>query len=487
MITDDQFKAWLKSDCPYRNVLLECTPKSNGVDNPLYLSQKNYRDTTSGISYLAIISGGLQFTEDLGVNGSASMAYGDITMQNSNGEFDDALNWIWRNKPVKILIGDISWARTDYRVMLDGVMDDLIPSGSNKLSIRVRDKLQRLNTRLSETKLGGTTDNKEQLLPITLGECCNVTPLLVDPATVTYQVSIGAIEDIIECRDNGLPITITKDLANGKFSLPNGKPVGALTASVQGLKIGTYVNDIANLIKHIAQYAGKPGTQFTDADIDLTNFTAFSTSYPQAVGYYVNAGENSIAVMQELAASIDARVMISRTGKLTLKQLAAPTGSATRTITADDMRENSFMPGEKIPLRAGIVLNYCKNWTVQKELKSAIPPEHKSLFADEWQTQQVKNDTIATDYNEHVTPEPLTSYLINATEALAEANRRLAFYSTPITLYQFTGNFGCFDLTLGQEITVVHQRFGFSAGKNVIVSKLVTDWFAGTVKVEAYS
>lgn len=485
-MTDEQFYAWLKSDAPYRNVLLECTPKVNGVNTPIYLSQKNYRDDVNGISYLAIISGGLQFTEDLGLTGSSSMAYGDITMQNSNGEFDDALNWILRNKPVKILIGDVFWDRADYRVMLDGVIDDLVSTGYNMLSIKVRDKLQRLNTRLSETKLGGSTDNKEELLPITLGECCNVTPLLVDPATLTYQVSIGAIEDIIECRDNGLPVSITKDLANGKFSLVNGKPVGALTASVQGLKIGTYVNDIASLIKHIAKYAGKAGTQFTDADIDLANFSAFIASHPQAVGYYVNGSENSISVMQALADSLDARVYISRLGKLTLTQLIAPTGSATRTITAADMRERSFMPGEKLPIRAGIVLNYCKNWTVQKDLKSAIPPEHKSLFAEEWQKHQVDNTTVAAEYNEHVTPEPINSFLVNAIEAQIEASRRLAFYATPKTSYQFTGNFGCFDLTLGQEVTIIHKRFGFASGKNAIVSKLITDWFAGTVQVEVY-
>jgi len=480
-ISDSQYQDWLQQDAANRCVLVDLTARVSGVETPMYLSNKNYQD--GSLLYLPIVAGGLQFTEDMGITGQASMSYGDIEFDNTNGDYDTAFGWVWRNRAITVRLGDVSWPKADFRVILDGLIDDIGASSQKTITIKVRDKLQRLNTPLSETKLGGSTDNKEELIPLTFGEVCNVTPLLTNPATLEYQVHNSAIEDIIEVRDNGIPVSISKNLANGKFTLTNRKPIGAVTCSVQGDKPSAYSDNIATLIQRIVKSYGKTTTQFTDSDIDLTNFSTFAAANTQAVGVYVNARDNVIDVIQGLANSIDARLVMSRLGKLRLYQVGIPSGSSTKTITAADMEAKSLTMIERIPVQSGFVIGYCKNWTVQRELKTAIPAEHKAYFAEDYRLVRATDSGVAAIQKDHTTPETIQTYLLKESEAQAEAARRLAVFSPQRTLYQFNGFASCLDLELGQLITVQHPRFGMSSGTLVMVVKLVIDWFKGRVQV----
>ena len=75
--------------------------------------------------------------------------------------------------------------------------------------------------------------------------------LLADPALLKFQVHQGAIERVIETRDNGVVVATTNTLAAGTYVL-NQAPVGQITNSVQGDKPTTYGNTIAGLVRRIA-------------------------------------------------------------------------------------------------------------------------------------------------------------------------------------------------------------------------------------------
>jgi hypothetical protein len=89
------------------------------------------------------------------------------------------------------------------------------------LGEKLVDKLQKLNVAISEAVVGGTGENKDQLLPLVFGECFNITPLLLsEPETAItrqnpaiYQIHTGTvantsgIERIVE-----VPIEVIREV-----------------------------------------------------------------------------------------------------------------------------------------------------------------------------------------------------------------------------------------------------------------------------------
>jgi hypothetical protein len=67
--------------------------------------------------------------------------------------------------------------------------------------------------------------------------------------------------------------------------------------------------------------------------------------------------------------------------------------------------------------------------------------------------------------------------------ALAEANRLTAYYSTARTIFTFTGTPRMQALKLGQPVTLTHNRFNLSAGKSGQVVALGPNWTTGQVNV----
>ncbi|MGT2493138.1 hypothetical protein ACU4GD_28170 [Cupriavidus basilensis] len=61
-------------------------------------------------------------------------------------------------------------------------MADLDVSDRGELSLRMTDKLQRLNSPISEVKIGGTGENKDVLVCQPFGENHNIEPVLSNAA-----------------------------------------------------------------------------------------------------------------------------------------------------------------------------------------------------------------------------------------------------------------------------------------------------------------
>lgn len=236
-MTPTQFAAWLKDQSATRCILVEVNVKTGGLETTRYLSTTGYvtksTDTPANTYYSPVVCGGVKFTQDLSLDGKVSMGFGDIELSNLDGSLDSWLNDYWNNRRIKVYVGDASWVRSEFQLIFDGTVTGIATRKRDTINIQLSDKLQRLNTPLSELRLGGTSSNADKLIPLTFGECHNVEPLLVDASNLEYQVHPGAIEQIIEVRDNGVPVAYSATLATGKFRLVNS-PVGQITCSVQG-------------------------------------------------------------------------------------------------------------------------------------------------------------------------------------------------------------------------------------------------------------
>ncbi len=480
-MTEIEFTDWLKKGGRY-TLLVE-------VDTtvPRYLSTVAYTtlptDSPANRVYSPIVSGGVAFTETLPLDGSATLSVGDIELNNDDGLLDSWLDDVWVNKPIRIYIGDVSWVRADFRLIFTGIVDNINSRAANRLNISLRDKLQRLNTPVSETLLGGTTSNKDRLIPLCFGEVHNVEPLLVDPATLKYKVHGSAIERLIEVRDNGVPVGINESLIDGTFTLV-AQQAGTITCSVQGDKPTTYSNRIADTITRLVTGYGKVSDRLTTADIDTAQFAAFNTEHPQPVGVYLNDRSNVIEVCQQLASSVGAQISMSREGLLRLLKITLPATGTPLVVTPSDYVAKSLEIKERVDVKAAIKVGYCKNYTTQTGLNTGLPASHKDLFMQEYLSVTAKNQSVADTYKLNTEPVQTDTLLLTESDATAEANRLLTLWQQPRTVYTFVGYSHLLTVPLGQALTLVSPRFGLSEGKTGIVVGIQSDWVSRRVTIE---
>ena len=521
-------EAWLIDNTARRCLLVKVGRYNVGTTSEeyVYLSNAGYMPTTADVEFLPIITGGLKFTESLTLDASPSMSFGDLEVSNLNGEYDDWTDsdqFIWSNRTIQIYYGDPTWTasnfaavQTNFELIFDGLISDISIKSKDRITFLLRDKLERLNTPLTENKLGtfgtwGTSaqSNQAAIKPLVFGEVHNMTPLLVDPSQLQYQVCAENANDIIEIRDNGVPVYIsggtvlgatitnsTGTIGGTTFKL-TASPAGAITCTVQGVKTyinlatgalatGTGVFRIANLIALISTQYGKSYTKLSASDLDLTNLAAFDAANTQPVGLLVNGPVNVIVACQQLATSIGAQINFSRAGKLQLLQLGVPTADATIDITEDDIIVDSLSIVNRTGVIAASKIGYCKNWTVQTGLLTGIPQAHKDLFAEEWLTiVSSVNSTNQARYK--LTAEPpiqKDTLLLVTADAQTEANRLKTYFSEPHNIYGFKGTPRMQLLKLGQEVTLTHPRFGLAGTKTGQVISLSPDWGTGFVDVE---
>src|SRR5471032_226664 len=480
-MNDAQFLQWLQDDSANRVILIEAQVNVSGVEITRYISSRIYitgpNDVPANVEYLPLATGGLAFTEQVSLTGEAGLSGGDIELDNADGGLDAWLADVWVNRACRAWVGDASWPRADFRLIFDGVIADVGVSDRESFNLALRDKLQRLNTPISEAKLGGSTPNKDAILPVPFGECHNATPLLANPATLEYGF-LGAVEQIAEVRTNGKPVPFDM-VAPGRFTLPISPLANAVTVSVQGDNVGGYAPRIAPLVQRIATGYGKSSDRFTLADLDLANLAAFDAAHPQVVGLYVADRTNQAQAIQQLAASVGAQELMSRTGQLRLVQVALPGTGVPVNIGPEQMAQRSLHPVQRLPVAASVKIGFDKNYTVQAGLVTSIPPEHADLYATEWLTETAVDDAVRALYRLSDDPAQIDTCLKARADAQAEAARRLALNSVPRTIYEFEGEPDMMLLELGQAVTLTDERYAMQSGVPGVVVLLAHQWLAG--------
>lgn len=479
------FSKWLVDPLAVKCILVDSRARIDGVETVMKLSSKVYVEPDGDFNYLPVLDGGsVTLIERLTLDGSSSVSFGDIEVHNIGGELDEWLNYVWVNRRIEISVGDITWARTDFLTIFDGVIEDIGFKSSTSIAIKLRNKLERLNMAVSETELGGTTANQDELLPYVFGEVFNITPLFIDNATLKFKVNNGPIEDIIEVRDNGVPVSFTKQLSVGEFTL-NRQPFGRVTCSVQGLKDGTtFLKTVPSIIKYLVLNLGDNDNQFEASEVDDAAFTASESETPQPVGIYLSQRENLLDVCEQLARSVGSQMVINREGKLQLIKVTLPLSGTPFDITTNDILEDTLTPTEKLEVIASYKIGYCKNWTIQENLETGIPQNHKSLYAKEWLNKISKDSTVKSQYRLTNVPQQNDTYLLKGTDALAEANRILNIYKSPRFIFEFEGGPRLIQLYIGDHVRITYPRFGLSSGKNGIVMGMSINWTDLTVKME---
>lgn len=486
-ISDAQFTLWLNDQTAQRVVLFDATVVSGGISTPRYFSTKPFSGLSSAKPYLPIVRGGLRLTESISMDADAVLNAGDIELSNFGGQYDSWLDDVWVNAPITGWVGDVRWPRSDFRQIFSGVASDINSKDRNSLNIMLRDKMQRLNTPVTDSKMAGSAPNADTLHPTLVGEVHNLSPKLKDPNNQggEYEFNYTGSERLIEVRVDAKPrSTVTANLTVGSFTFQTAVGPGTVTCSAQGVKpSGTYSNKIADLIQYLVTQMGNSANRFSTGDLDTANLSQFNTTNAQPVGLYIPDRMNVIEACRLLASSVGAQMVISRTGLLRLIQFSIPTSATTEIHETEQINKSIKIVGRS-KVEAAVKIGYCKNWTVQTNLQTSIPDAHKELFAEEWLSYTASDSATQTLYKLAQEPVMIETCLQVLADAQAEATRRLNVVKQPRTTYQFEGSPAEMLLELGQPVKLFSSRFNLSSGKVGLVTSLSPDWGNLHVTVE---
>ena len=464
--------------------LVETSALVDGVETPVYLSDQHYIDPVEvgGPQYLAVITGSVGITEKLDIDGAGDaggMSSGDIQLINADGALDEWLSWVWTNRRVTVLLGDASWPRSEFVPVFSGVIAGAIDSpAADSLAFKLRDALQRLNAPIHEQKLGGSGENSDSLLPLTLGHVFNCAPLLIDAAQHVYRVSLGAVDQIVEVRDDGLPVGFVGSPGAGTFRLTQ-KPLGQITADV----VASGTGSVRALVQTLSTQYGKPEDRFALGEIDTASFDALASHCPQPVGRYLAGRDNVLGVCQGAAASVGAQLTVSRNGKLRLVRLAAP-GAPAADIGPADIISGSLKIVQRPDVQAGVKLQYAGNSSPQTSFAGGCPAAHQQLYRDDWQTATASDGAVAAAHRLHVDPEAVETWMVRKVDAQAEAARRLELSSGVRTVYGFDAAGWLLGMTVGDTVRLSHWRFGLAGGRVGIVVQAEPDYIAERIGLQ---
>jgi hypothetical protein len=501
----NNYQTWLETPNLVRIAIAQVQALVSGTLTTRYISTHGV--TVDGQQYTPIIKNTISIDESISISYAASISYGDIELANNSGEYDTWLNDAWVNKSVKIWVGSMPASGTtsvigDFQLIFDGLIDDIDCKNRASLNLKIRDKFETLNTSVSETLLGNyyhgaivteatyVNQYRNNLKPVCLGELHNITPLLTDSSLLEYMVNFEDVEQIVEVRDNGVPVAFTQ--TGITYTLPAGSfrllktPVGAVTCSVQGVKktvniaaqttTAAYLNTASNTIATILKYYGQT---LAYTEIDSASFGVLGS---QAVGVYLDNRVNVLAVCQDIAKSCGLILTTTRAGVVKLVDLTIPS-SATTLITEADMLLNTLVISQKVEVIAGVKLGYAKNWTVQASLLTAIPQDQKDLYTTEWLESTASDATTKTNYSVTTEPALENTYLIDKTQADAVALKKLTLFKAARKIIKMTCVARLLSVQVGDAVQVTASRFNLSGGVYGIVVSTSPNWLRGTIEI----
>jgi hypothetical protein len=470
---------------------LEPYDSATGATVSLYVGTVGFvtepGDTPANTYFEPIMRDALTFERSMfrpgAIGGRSLPSHGDLVLVNL-GDFDGWLDYQWDGRAVTVYAGAEGEAWSAFEVVFAGTTGELAYS-RDTITVPIVDKQGELDELLEGDHYAGTGGNEggDDLLdkpkPLCFGEVYNLSPVLVDAANNVYQINDGAIEAVDAVYIAGELKTITThytvDLATGLLTMV-GTPAGQVTCDVKGDKTGAvYVDTAADIIERlVVTYAGlaDPG------DLDTAAFTALNTATSAPVGFYTAAtARNLLDVLDELVATIGGYFGFTRAGLFTVGRLEAPTGSADLELDEGDLVDDGLIRDSFGPPRWKVRVNYRRSWTIQggDTLSASVTDAQKEFVAEEWRVAMAEDADVKADgagkggHAGAVDPEPLKTMLADQADGDAEAARLLALFKVRRDVFHATVKTQAFAVSIGDQVTLTHSRFGLSAGGDFVV------------------
>jgi hypothetical protein len=446
--------------------------------------------------------------------GRSQIGFGALVLSNLDGGLDYMLPLAFAGRAVTIKLGEVlpnSGGIPTWTTVLAGVMEQAEFSWQ-KCTIRVRDTLQSLALPLQQLRYGGTNslpagldgvpaDIKGRPKPLAFGQVFNAVIAMVNSTRMIYQAHDGsALQSVDAVYDRGVALSagsVYPDQATMESTAPaagqyrvwnsaagcyirlGSAATGTVTADLtQGAT--TAARTAAQLWRAVLLQAGIPSGSISAADVAALDALV---AYP--VGLYCSSNGGDITALQvadTLMGSVGAWFVPDALGVFRCGRLDDPTivGTPVGTITTTDIISIDIIasrdPGAGIPAWK-IKLAYQRLNYAQIDLSSSVPAARKAYLADEYRRIEASDAGVKTAYLTSPEIEFLT-VLVNASDATAEAARRLSIYKVRRDMLQVRVRVDpslAALLDLGRLVTLQLPRYGMSAGHKFLIIGVRTE------------
>lgn len=449
--------------------------------------------------------------------GKMSKTWGEIELVNADGRYDDLpQSYSIDGRRIIVKAGAVNRSYDRFYAVFDGTATGWTAE-EDVLRISVRDNGYRLEVPASPNLydgtggLQGTADLKGKRRPLSFGYTSNVSPPLVIPVELVFQVHDGRITSIPAVYDRGsilgfagdfltnaamraasvAPGTYVSCNAEGLFRL-GGAAVGQITADVQGdTGGGGFVTSTADIIRRLLQRATKvadPG------DLFVMSFDTLNSQKPDPIGFWIppDSDQTVREVLDLLLAPVGAWGDFRRDGLFKVARFDAPGNIPVARYTPVDLFAIQRLPlPEAIsppPWRFRVTWGF--NWTVQDDVAGAVGAARVAYLAEQFRVATpspgILGDQIKAAHPLAQDPEPIQGYFLDANAAQMEADRRLALYSTTRSLYQITVGLQAYSHDLGDVIHLTYPRWDLIAGRLAVIVAMSEDPDNGQVGLTVF-
>lgn len=446
---------WIMRPSAERVATIEL-PAWNGLP-AVYLSTAfylpGYNSSQAGVQYDARINGSISITRRatgalLG-GGQSQSSLSPIVVNNGDNQLAAWFYQNWEDRPFILRWGDPAWLEpTDHITVIQGRVTDLEPDGASARII-ARDDLAVLDDPYPTAVYTAAESPHEPgaLKPITHGDVRRAEPVLLDEVDLDMGVS-GNGGTPINLYDNGVLLTPPpsvnedwQDLGGGVIRL-TGPPIGQITCDSQG---PTWPDaSVQAVIKAVLMERGIDPAQIDDAG--LASMTA---GEQRDVGLYLRDKRTGRIVVDMLAQSVGGIVFQDRSGMITGRQIAVPTGAPD--LVVDEHCIQGGVSVRRVTRGSnGVRLLVRSGWTSQPmaALTAVSFSERSSL-------SQLFTPQTAGTADENT--QDIETLLVNKIQAAIEAQRQRDYRS--VDRYEYTARLlqGGMLLDLGSTLRLGHR------------------------------
>lgn len=436
---------------------------------------------------------------------------GQLVLNNTDGFYDYLIQaYAIDGRDITVMVGREGDPFDQFYTIFDGTASNWMVD-ENAVTITLEDNGYKLLVPVQQKVYGGaggadgTTDLTGKCIPRSFGYVSNVSPPLVVPSELVYQVNDGSCQKIV-AYDRGVALLFSSDyptyatligatiptgyystcLHSGLFAL-GSSPNGLVTADVEGDNNGGFVSSSSDIVKRITSTT----TGLVDpTDFYLPSFNYVALTQPAQVGYWVGPDDTSTVAttLSAIMSGIGGWCGFRRSGKLDIGIFTAPTGAPNLIFDRTDIEEikREGLPSSVSPPPYRFRNGWGKNWTVQDDVAGVVGADRKGFLSQEYRYATSSNSTVRNDHPFAQDHEPIASYFRNVEDAQTESDRLLALYRSTKALYRFKVGVLPYSTDIGDIIQITYPRWDLKAGRLLRVVETTENAQDDSIEVVGY-
>lgn len=457
----------------------------------------------------------LQITRSLlgsDIIGQFTSGTGKVILTNADGNYDFLIQrFAIDGRDIVVKVGREGDAYDDFYTIFSGTASDWSVE-EDVVEIDIVDNAYKLSVPVQDSTYGGTggKDGTSDLVgkhkPLAYGYVYNISPPLVVPSLLIYQVHDGSIQSVDGVYDRGVALSAGTNYATyallaaasvsaGTYATCRAEgliklgstPSGTVTADIQGDNTTSFSVTTADIVRKILTRS----VLEDPADLYEPAFDAVNAANPSEVGYYIGQDDTSTVAdaIARLMRGIGGWGGFRRSGKFEIGIVVTLSGALPSAhFDKNDIFEmrRERLPSSLSPPPYRFRVGWQHNYTVQTDLAGSVSATRKGYLAEADRHAEATDNSIKTDHPFAQDREPVISFFRDSADAQTEADRLLDLYRSTKALYRFKVGVQPFALDLGDVVNVTYPRWDLTVGRNLRIVEMTENARDNTIEVVGY-